>query len=234
MIPIHGLRDIGPEQGHRDIMAGYPMRCELENEHAEAFPSLGPETEHERGRRNMAKEKGKVRLVKDGDQQSELQRTFETAVDLPAATRVAMIQLLNQELADTADLYSQTKQAHWNVKGIHFYQLHLLFDQLAEKRQGEADELAERATELGGYALGTVRMAAANSRLPEIPTGVNAGIDYVQALVECYGIHANAMRSAIDDADEAGDKDTADLFTEISRELDKDLWFLQAHLQEQD
>jgi starvation-inducible DNA-binding protein len=182
----------------------------------------------------MAKDKGKVRLVKDGDRPSELHRTFDTAVDLSAASRVAMIGLLNQELADTADLYSQTKQAHWNVKGIHFYQLHLLFDQLAEKRQGEADELAERATELGGYALGTVRMAAASSRLPEIPTGIDTGVDYVQALVERYGIHANAMRDAIDKADEAGDKDTADLFTEISRELDKDLWFLQAHLQVQE
>jgi starvation-inducible DNA-binding protein len=182
----------------------------------------------------MVKEKGKVRLVKDGDLQAELHRTFETAVDLPTRTRVAMIELLNQELADTTDLYGQTKQAHWNVKGIHFYQLHLLFDQLAEKRLGEADELAERATELGGYALGTVRMAAASSRLPEIPTGINAGVDYVRALVERYGIHANAVRAAIDEADEAGDKDTADLFTEISRELDKDLWFLQAHLQAQD
>ena len=182
----------------------------------------------------MAKDKGRVRLVKDGDLQSELNRTFETAVDLPAAARVAIIGLLNQELADTADLYSQTKQAHWNVKGIHFYQLHLLFDQLAEKRQGEADEIAERATELGGYALGTVHMAAASSRLPEIPTGINAGVDYVRALVERYGIHANNMRAAIDEADEAGDKDTADLFTEISRELDKDLWFLQAHLQAED
>ncbi len=182
----------------------------------------------------MAKDKGKVRLVKEGDRQSDHHRTFETAVDLAAPTRVAMIELLNQELADTSDIYSQTKQAHWNVKGIHFYQLHLLFDQLAEKRQAEADELAERATELGGYALGTVRMAAANSRLPEIPTDINAGVDYVQALVERYSIHANSMRGAIDEADEAGDKDTADLFTEISRELDKDLWFLQAHLQERD
>jgi starvation-inducible DNA-binding protein len=182
----------------------------------------------------MAKDKGNVRLVKDGDRQADVNRTFETAVDLSATTRVAMIELLNQELADTSDIYSQTKQAHWNVKGIHFYQLHLLFDQLAEKRQAEADELAERATELGGYALGTVRMAAASSRLPEIPTGINAGDDYVQALVERYGIHANSMRAAIDEADEAGDKDTADLFTEISRELDKDLWFLQAHLQAED
>src|SRR5829696_2004780 len=199
-----------------------------------AHPFSDPTTRHERGRRDMAKEKGKVRLVKEGDLQAELLRTFETAVDLSDATRAAMIELLNQKLADTSDLYSQTKQAHWNVKGIHFYQLHLLFDQLAEKRQGEADEIAERATELGGYALGTVRMAAASSRLPEIPIDINAGVDYVRALVERYGIHANAMRAAIDEADEAGDKDTADLFTEISRDLDKDLWFLQAHLQERD
>ena len=182
----------------------------------------------------MAKDKGNVRLIKEGNLESELHRSFETAVNLPHESRVAMIQLLNQELADTTDIYSQTKQAHWNVKGIHFYQLHLLFDQLAEKRQGEADEIAERATELGGYALGTVRMAAASSRLPEIPTNVNAGVDYVRALVERYGIHANSMRDAIDEADEAGDKDTADLFTEISRDLDKDLWFLQAHLQVQE
>src|SRR3954466_9467901 len=160
---------------------------------------------HEREYTTMPDEKGKVRLMKaNSDMPSELVRTFETEVDLPEDTRVAMIELLNQELADTSDIYSQTKQAHWNVKGIHFYQLHLLFDQLAEKRQGEADELAERATELGGYARGTVRMAAANSRLPEIPTDINAGVDYLGALVERYGIHANAMRGAIDDADEAG------------------------------
>lgn len=183
----------------------------------------------------MANEKSKVRLMKaNGDASSKLNRTFETVVDLPADTRVAMIELLNQELADTSDIYSQTKQAHWNVKGTHFYQLHLLFDQLAEKRLGEADDLAERAAEIGGYARGTVRMAAANSQVPEIPIDINDGIDYLRALVERYGIHANNMRAAIDDADKAGDADTADLFTEISRDLDKDLWFLQAHLQGQD
>ncbi|MBA3451051.1 MAG: DNA starvation/stationary phase protection protein Dps [Chloroflexia bacterium] len=179
-----------------------------------------------------AKAKGKVRLIKSkSDTSGNTNRTFDTAVDIPASTRGEMIALLNQELADTSDLYSQTKQAHWNVKGIHFYQLHLLFDALAEKRQGEADEIAERATELGGFATGTVRMAAASSRLPELPTDIDDGADYVQALVERYGTHANNTREAIDTADKAGDMDTADLFTQISRELDKDLWFLQAHLQ---
>ncbi len=181
----------------------------------------------------MAKEKTSVRLVKErGDGAGDQARTFKTGVDLPAETRREMIALLNQELADTSDLYSQTKQAHWNVKGTHFYPLHLLFDQLAEKRQGESDEIAERATALGGYATGTVRMAAATSQLPEIPTDIDAGIDFVQALVERYASHANSVRKAIDEADKAGDMDTADLFTQISRELDKDLWFLQAHLQD--
>ena len=181
----------------------------------------------------MAKEKGKVRLMKaKSESSSALERTFETSVDIPASTRAEMIALLNQELADTSDLYSQTKQAHWNVKGIHFYPLHLLFDQLAEKRIGEADELAERATELGGYATGTIRMAVQASRLTEIPTDIDAGIDYVRALVERYSLHANNTRAGIEQADQAGDMDTADLLTEISRELDKDLWFLQAHMQD--
>jgi starvation-inducible DNA-binding protein len=143
-----------------------------------------------------------------------------------------MIELLNQELADTSDLFSQTKQAHWNLKGPNFYQLHLLFDQLAEKREDEADELAERATTLGGYATGTVRMAAASSQLPELPTDIDAGMDYVQALVERYADHAAHVRAGIEQADKAGDLDTADLLTQISREVDKDLWFLQAHLQD--
>jgi starvation-inducible DNA-binding protein len=183
-------------------------------------------------RDSMAKEKAKVRSTKgNGNGAGFLPRTFETAVGLPASTRDAMIALLNQHLADTSDLYSQTKQAHWNVKGLHFYPLHLLFDELAEHREDEADMIAERATALGGYATGTVRMAAASSRLPEIPTDIDAGMDYVQALVERYGQLANSTREGIDQADQTGDADTADLLTEISRQLDKDLWFLQAHLQ---
>jgi starvation-inducible DNA-binding protein len=181
----------------------------------------------------MASDTSNVRLVearKNG--QGDLKRTFETGVNLSDATRRAMIDLLNQQLADATDLFTQTKQAHWNVKGRHFYPLHLLFDSLAEKRTGEMDEIAERATAIGGYATGTVRMAAANSQLEEIPTGIDGGMDYVKALVERYTTYANSLRDGIDKADKAGDMDTADLFTQISREVDKDLWFLQAHLQD--
>jgi starvation-inducible DNA-binding protein len=159
-------------------------------------------------------------------------RKFKTGVDLPAEVRSAMTILLNEQLATNFDLQSQVKQAHWNVKGIHFYPMHLLFDQLADHLAELTDEIAERVTAIGGFATGTVRMAAENSTLPEMPTDINDGIDYVKALVDRYSIHASNLRAGIDAADAAGDADTADLLTEASRQVDKDLWFLQAHLQD--
>src|SRR3954463_4394869 len=92
---------------------------------------------------------------------------FSTRNDLGREVRGPMVALLNQQLADTFDLYSQTKQAHWNVKGAQFYPLHELFDRLAGELEGYVDLIAERATALGGLAQGTVRLAAANSRLGE-------------------------------------------------------------------
>jgi len=164
--------------------------------------------------------------------------TFKTSIDLPAKTRESVIVLLNQQLADTFDLLSQTKQAHWNVKGMNFIALHKLFDELVDTLEDQVDEIAERVTALGGLAMGTARMAAANSTLPEFPT-VTAGEDVVKALVEDvvkalverYAALAKSTRAAIDTADKAGDADTADLFTGVSRDLDKHLWFLEAHLQ---
>lgn len=173
--------------------------------------------------------KEKASASKNG--KSPLDRTFETGVDLPAEVRAAMVVLLNEQLAANFDLQSQVKQAHWNVKGIHFYPLHLLFDDLAEHLADLTDELAERVTAIGGYATGTVRMAAASSTLPELPADINDGMDYVKALVDRYSIYGSNLRAGIDAADAAGDMDTADLLTEASRAVDKDLWFLQAHLQ---
>ena len=159
-------------------------------------------------------------------------RLFATRNDLPAAVREKIIALLNQQLADTFDLYSQTKQAHWNVKGLQFFQLHELFDKLAEEVEDHVDSLAERATSLGGSALGTSRMAAAASRLPEFPTEATTCTQHLEALTARYAALAATSRSAIDTAGQLGDADSADLFTEISRGLDKALWFLESHIQE--
>jgi len=156
---------------------------------------------------------------------------FSTRIDIPRPTRAQMIVLLNQQLADVLDLSSQTKQAHWNVKGAQFLALHELFDTLAAELLVHSDAIAERATALGGLALGTVRMAAANSRLSECDLEVTDGLPTVAELADRYAALAANMRRAIETAEGQGDAGTADLFTGVSRALDKALWFLEAHLQ---
>ena len=161
-------------------------------------------------------------------------KMYKTHIDLPAEVREQMISLLNQHLADTFDLYSQAKQAHWNVKGPEFFQLHELFDKLADEALGYVDLIAERVTALGGTAAGTVRMSATASRLDEYPLDVSQKLSSIEALVGAYASLAETTRAAIEIAEEVSDADTADLFTEVSRGLDKSLWFLEAHLQSPD
>jgi starvation-inducible DNA-binding protein len=158
-------------------------------------------------------------------------KRFPTRIDVPDQDRKALINLLNERLADTADLYSQIKQAHWNVKGLDFFQLHELFDQIAGEVFPYIDLIAERVTALGGVALGTARMAAAGSSLPEYPVDATEGREHLKALIDRYAAFTASIRKAIDAADEHHDKATADIFTEISRTVDKQLWFLEAHLQ---
>lgn len=156
---------------------------------------------------------------------------FATHIDLPERDQQPLIELLNGRLADTADLHSQVKQAHWNVKGPNFFQLHQLFDQLAAELFPYTDLIAERATALGGVAMGTARMAAANSVLPEYPVEITEGERHLKALIDRYALFTAHIRKAIETADKHHDKATADLFTEISRMADKQLWFLEAHVQ---
>lgn len=156
---------------------------------------------------------------------------FLTRNSLPESVRREMIALCNQQLADTFDLLSQVKQAHWNLKGSAYYFLHKLFDDFYDRLSDQADTIAERAASLGGYVTGTARMACAASRLPEMPTTIDEDMDYVIALVDRFALLGGTSRSAIDTAELAGDQVTLDMFTEITHNLDKDLWFLEAHIQ---
>lgn len=158
-------------------------------------------------------------------------RFYSSRIDLPKKTRSEVIAILNQSLATTLDLKTQVKQAHWNVKGMNFYSLHLLFDELAGELEGYVDMIAERVTALGGYAMGTARIAAAESILSEYPLDIDNGSDHVVALADRFSVYAKSLRDAIDKTDNLGDADTADLYTEISRTADMRLWFLEAHLQ---
>jgi starvation-inducible DNA-binding protein len=156
---------------------------------------------------------------------------FRTHHDLPAKVRAQVVPILVQHLADTTDLFTQVKTAHWNVKGPHFIALHELFDKLAEELEDQADTLAERATALGGLVAGSLRQAASATRLPDWPADATEGNAVVRALVERYAHLAKATRAAIAETTKLDDAGTADLFTGVSRELDKSMWFLEAHEQ---
>jgi starvation-inducible DNA-binding protein len=157
---------------------------------------------------------------------------YKTKIDLSEKVRRNVNAILNDRLADAIDLQSQVKQAHWNVKGPHFIALHELFDKISDLVLGQIDDIAERVTSLGGTAEGTVAVAAKRSKLKNYPLSITAGKDHLYYLSTQLSVFGKAVRSTIEDTAKLGDADTADLFTAISRDVDKYLWFLEAHLQD--
>lgn len=156
---------------------------------------------------------------------------FRTRNDLPEDIRIKSVEPLKARLADCSDLQTQTKQAHWNVKGPNFIALHELFDLINEALQEYVDEIAERTVQLGGVAEGTARMVAKRSSLAEYPAKAIDGRSHAKALSTALAAFGKGARKAIDQANDLGDLDTADLFTEVSRGIDKWLWFVESHLQ---
>jgi starvation-inducible DNA-binding protein len=156
---------------------------------------------------------------------------YETKNTLPAETRARVVELMNRRLADCIDLQSQCKQAHWNVKGPQFIALHELFDDVYEAVSEYVDLIAERIVQLGGIAEGTVRAAAARSTLDEYPLVLSSGEDHVAALSDVLARFNAVARECIEEIDQLDDPDTVDILTEISRGVDKWLWFVEAHQQ---
>ncbi len=155
---------------------------------------------------------------------------IESKISISDNNRRKLVELLNARLADTIDMQTQTKFAHWNVKGENFYQLHLLFDTIAEHMEDAVDLIAERIPALGGRANGPARQVASASSLKEYDLDIVAGMDHVRILLDRLAAVANASRGAINESEELEDRATSDLFTEVVRTADKDLYFLESHL----
>ncbi len=158
-------------------------------------------------------------------------KMYETENDLAKKSRVELTALMNQRLASAVDLQLQMKQAHWNVKGPNFIGLHELFDKVDEAVEDYVDTIAERIVQLGGIAEGTVRTAAARTRLPEYPLDIAEGAAHVEAVARALSTFGQEARMTIAEAAAFDDADTADIFTEVSRGIDKWLWFVEAHSQ---
>jgi starvation-inducible DNA-binding protein len=141
-----------------------------------------------------------------------------------------VLPLLQAELSDCLDLFAQMKQAHWTVRGPQFHALHKLFDELAEELEDASDDLAERISALGGVPDGRSQTTARTTRLYEYPEKALGGQAHLRALAGSIGQHAAALRAAIDQAQAAGDAGSADLLTGLSRQADKQLWLIEAHL----
>jgi len=156
--------------------------------------------------------------------------TYTSRLDLPRAVSKSSIALLQSRLVDAIDLEAQMKQAHWNVRGKDFMQLHQLFDGIHTIVEQFVDTIAERIATLGGIADGRVATVAAATSLYEYPLAAHGGEAHLKAVAGSLAAFGKLVRGNIDEAAAGGDQDTADLFTGISRETDKQLWFVEAHL----
>jgi starvation-inducible DNA-binding protein len=161
----------------------------------------------------------------------DVTKLFPTKNDLPQDARTEVIPLLNQRLAEAIDLQTQCKQAHWNVKGPSFIGLHKLFDDINEDVEGYVDLIAERVVQLGGIAEGTIGVVEARSKLVDYPLTLSTGAEHVAALSDALAGFGRAVRVGIEEMNELEDADSADLLTDVSRGVDKWLWFVEAHQQ---
>jgi starvation-inducible DNA-binding protein len=156
---------------------------------------------------------------------------YDTKNDLSAHIRSECISLLQDRLADAIDVMLQSKQAHWNVKGINFIALHKLFDRVHDDLEDGVDLIAERIVQLGGVAEGTSDAVFERSSMPGYPLQLSTAVEHVEALSTSLAAYAQVVRQAIDQCIKSNDANSADIFTEISRSVDKNLWMVEAHSQ---
>jgi starvation-inducible DNA-binding protein len=149
---------------------------------------------------------------------------------LSEAIRVQSVELLNKHLAAAIDLHAQVKQAHWNVRGPGFIAIHELFDKVSGEVEEFSDQLAERAGSLGGTANGTIQLAVKQSFLTPYSLGIADEHSHVFAISAVLAAFGRSVNKASAHATALGDADTADLFTEISRAVDQELWFVESHI----
>lgn len=155
----------------------------------------------------------------------------DTKISIPEKQRIELVNMLNSTLVSTIDLYNQLKQAHWNVKGPTFIAMHKLFDEIAQGLLTHADTVAERITALGGTTLATTGLIGEYTQLRPYPTDIFSALQHVEHLSHNFAILGEHTRNNIKNAEKFDDYATGDIYIALTRFLDKNLWFLEAHMQ---
>lgn len=163
---------------------------------------------------------------------------FGTMRLLPIAlshdVRALSCQELNRILADTQILYSLYKKHHWLMRGLTFYQLHLLLDKHAGEQLELIDLMAERVQSLGGVAVGDPRHVAEITTIPRPPNGAEDVLAMLSRLLEAHEIVIAKVRDAIERTANDGDAGTNDILTSnVLRTNELHVWFVAEHLVEQ-
>jgi starvation-inducible DNA-binding protein len=155
---------------------------------------------------------------------------YRTSNTLSENIRFKAAGVLNRHLAAAIDLHAQVKQAHWNVRGPAFIAIHELLDKVAEAVEDYSDTIAERAGALGATAEGTIHVAVQRSFLEQYKLGVADEKSHLSAVTVALAAFGDSARKAIDETASFGDQDTSDVFTEVSRGVDYQLWLVESHL----
>lgn len=157
-------------------------------------------------------------------------KLHKSRIDLGNNVRESMVGTLNETLATAIDLMLQTKEAHWNIRGENFIALHKFFDELHDVVREHVDTIAERITSLGGFAEGRLQKVSERTALKPYPSNTKEA-EHLAALAAGFAGLGKDARANIDKTTEAGDADTADLYTALSRDMDKYLWMIEAHIE---
>ncbi|WP_138494690.1 Dps family protein [Paenibacillus pinistramenti] len=144
-------------------------------------------------------------------------------------TNQAVEQQLNLQVANWTLLYTKLHNFHWNVKGNHFFTLHAKFEELYDTAAGYLDDIAERLLAIGGKPVATLKEVLEAASVKEA-AGTESADQMVAAVISDFQSVAGELEKGMKAAEEAGDQATSDLLLGIKKDLDKQVWMLNAYL----
>lgn len=134
---------------------------------------------------------------------------------------------LQAVLADLIELHIQGKQAHWNIVGTNFRDLHLQLDEIVDAARQFADDMAERMRALHALPDGRSATVAKSTSLAQFPEGLVNTKDAIERIVAALEAAVGTMRKVHDEVDEE-DPTTADLLHEFIAKLEQYAWMVNA------